>query len=293
MVARNTPAAEVDVTTDLVHRLLANQHPDLADRSLTLVANGWDNVIHRLGHELAVRVPRREMAARLVEHEQEWLPRLAAELPIPIPAPVRIGRPAPGYPWSWSVTPWFDGAVAADAELTEPRREARRVGEFLRILHRPVIGAPDNPYRGFPVVENTPRIAANLEHVGGSVDVEGVLGRWDELVAAPGWAGEPVMIHGDLHAANIVVNEGRIAAIIDFGDITAGDPAGDFAVAWALFGESDRAELRSAAGDVDDATWSRAEAWALHFGVLFLAHSADSERFERMGRHLLAACGAA
>src|SRR5687767_10899591 len=101
------PAAEVDVTPELVRALLREQHPDLADLSLELIGEGWDNVMYRLGDEYSVRVPRREMAAPLVLHEQQWLPQLAARLPIPVPAPVRIGVPGLGYPWHWSVLPWF------------------------------------------------------------------------------------------------------------------------------------------------------------------------------------------
>ena len=95
-------------------------------------------------------------------------------------------------------------------------------------------------------------------------------------------------LHGDLHTANVIVHDGEISAIIDLGDVTAGDPAVDFAIGWMLFDDEDRSSLRTAAGGVDDATWSRAEAWALHFAMMYLLHSADSERFERMGTSLLA-----
>ncbi len=108
-----TPAAEVDVGVPLVRALLVDQHPDLADLPLRVVANGWDNVVLRLGDDLAVRIPRRAAAAELVEHEQRWLPELAPLVaPVRVPLPVRTGRPALGYPWSWSVVPWFPGTVA-------------------------------------------------------------------------------------------------------------------------------------------------------------------------------------
>ena len=151
-MARNVPAAEFDVTVDLVRGLLEDQHPDLVGLPLDVVANGWDNAILRLGDDMAVRLPRRRLGADLVVHEQAWLPALADRLPIPIPAPVRTGGPGRGFPWSWSIVPWFRGEVAAESELDDPTREAERLGWFVRILHdTPAESAPSNQFRGFPV----------------------------------------------------------------------------------------------------------------------------------------------
>jgi aminoglycoside phosphotransferase (APT) family kinase protein len=288
VAAQNMPAAEFEVTEGLVRRLLTDQHPDLASRPLTLVANGWDNVIFRLGSDLTVRLPRRQLAADLVVHEQQWLPELAGRLPIPIPVPVRVGVPDARYPWRWSINPWFDGVVAADVELVDPAREARRLGEFVAALHTPAPGnAPPNAFRGHPISEMRPRVAANVERLGAAIDQRAVLGRFDEFSRAEPWSGRPQWLHGDLHTANVLVSDGAISAVIDFGDITSGDPAVDLAIAWMLFQTDARAEFRRSAGVLNDATWDRARAWAVHFAVMYLLHSADSERFERMGTSLL------
>jgi aminoglycoside phosphotransferase (APT) family kinase protein len=106
------PAAEVTIDGSLVQALLQEQQPDLAHLSLIEVGEGWDNTLFRLGDDLAVRVPRRAASAALIEHEQRWLPRLSSRLPLPVPAPVRVGRPCCGFPWSWSVVPWFPGQTA-------------------------------------------------------------------------------------------------------------------------------------------------------------------------------------
>ena len=293
MAAQNMPAAEVDVTEDLVRRLLAEQHPDLAERALVLVANGWDNVIFRLegGDDaaLTVRLPRRQLGADLVANEHRWLPELALRLPIAIPAPVRFGEPSDEYPWKWSVCPWFDGDVAADVAPDDLGREAQRLGAFLAALHTPAPSdAPHNAYRCGPATEPRPRFEAAVQRLGPLVDGARVRARWEELASVEEWDGEAVWLHGDLHTANVIVRHGVISAVIDFGDVTAGDPAVDFAIGWMLFDEEDRQSLRTATGGVDDATWSRAEAWALHFAMMYLLHSADSERFERMATALLA-----
>src|SRR5215216_4629259 len=93
-----TPAAEFAIDSALVAGLLADQHPDLAPLPLHAIDAGWDNALFRLGDQLAVRLPRRAIAAPLIINEQTWLPRLSDQLTLPIPAPIRIGAPARGYP---------------------------------------------------------------------------------------------------------------------------------------------------------------------------------------------------
>src|SRR5699024_12212048 len=108
------PAAEVHIDAALLRRLLADQRPDLAGAELSVAANGWDNVIIRIGPQLAARLPRRAAATDLISHEQQVLPRLAAQLPLPVPVPLRHGRPTAYYPWSWSVVPWLPGRHAGE-----------------------------------------------------------------------------------------------------------------------------------------------------------------------------------
>jgi aminoglycoside phosphotransferase (APT) family kinase protein len=293
VAAQNMPAAEVEITEGLVRRLLAAQHPDLADQPLLLVANGWDNAIFRVGDALVVRLPRRQLGADLVANEQRWLPGLAERLPIPIAAPLRVGVPTDEYPWAWSICPWFDGDVAADAVLASPMTEARRLGAFVAALHiEAPPDAPDNPFRGQPIAELRPRIDASVDRLGDVIDRRSIVRLVDRLCDVDDWPGPPVWLHGDLHSANVVVRDGAIAAVLDFGDITSGDPACDLAIAWMLFTGDDRNAFRSAAAPrspVDDATWQRAHVWAVHFALLYVLHSADNERFARMGRSLLTA----
>jgi aminoglycoside phosphotransferase (APT) family kinase protein len=293
VVAQRPPAAEVEIDADLVRSLLAEQHPDLADRRLSLVASGWDNVIYRLGDDLVVRLPRRRLGAELVAGEHRWLPDLASRLPLPIAAPVRTGAPSVDYPWAWSICPWFEGEVAADATLADPAAEARRLGEFVAAFHiEAPADAPRNPFRAQPIAYLRARIDESLERSGELVERDVVARRAAELLEVDDWDGPALWVHGDLHTANLVVRDGAIAAVLDLGDLTAGDPAGDLAIAWMLFGERERELFRVAAGSrfpVDDATWQRGEAWALHFALLYLLHSRDNERFGRMGTALLAA----
>lgn len=287
------PAAEVDVSTDLVRRLLKAQQPDLADLPIKVMANGWDNVMCRLGDDLLVRLPRRELAARLVVHEQIWLPILQPRLPLPIPAPVRVGQPDLGYPWSWSIVPFLPGRVAAQDRPADLHDAAVSLGKFLGALHVPAApDAPINPFRGVPLEDRRAAVFQNLSAVGDLVDRSAAIYLWDAVVAAPAWDQSPVWLHGDLHPANILVHRGRISGVIDFGDITAGDPAADLSVAWMLLKAEHHEVFWNAYRDaalhaVDDDLWVRAQGWALVLSLAFLAHSADNPQLSDIGHRTI------
>lgn len=285
------PAAEVDVGPDLVRALLDDQCPELRDLPLNLAASGWDNVMFRLGDDLAVRLPRRAVAAELIEHEQRWLPQLAPRLPLPIPAPVHAGRPAGGFPWCWSVTPWLPGTIAEHAPPPDVETTAEVLGSFLAALHQPSpVDAPRNPFRGVPLADRAPVVEERIEQLHDLLDAPRVRAAWDDLAGAPAWAQPPVWLHGDLHPANILVHEHRVSAVVDFGDITGGDPATDLAVAWMLLPARVRTRFRHAAGvGADDDTWVRARAWALALAVAYIAGSADHPVVAGIGRRTLAA----
>src|ERR1700733_4638110 len=175
------PAAEVEVSAELVQRLLADQHPDLARLPVEFLANGWDNELYRVGDGLVARLPRRALAAQIIKNEQRWLPGLAPGLPLPIPYPERTGVPALGYPYSWSVVPYLPGVPAAQAGSFDPAGAAAALGGFLGALHVPApADAPANPFRGVPLAAPARSFAANISLIGGQagqdhVDPDAVL----------------------------------------------------------------------------------------------------------------------
>ncbi len=284
------PAAELDVSEELVRALLQEQHPDLAGLSLRLVAHGWDNMLFRVGDDLVARLPRRALAVPLVEHEQRWLPELAPRLPLPIPAPVRVGRPSTGYPWPWSICPWIEGESALVSPPTDLAASAERLGRFLAAVHVPAPeGAPANPFRGIPLSGRTERTLAALDDLGDAVDGPRLRRLWDQLLVLPAWDRPPVWVHGDTHPGNLVVRDGELVAVVDWGDLTAGDPAGDLAVAWMLLPAPHRPAFRTAVGADDDAAlWDRGRAWAVAIGLSLLATSADNPSYAAMARRTLA-----
>ena len=283
------PSDEVGADAELVRRLLTEQMPELADRSLTVLANGWDNVVFRLGDDLLVRVPRRLFAADLISHEQRWLPELAPDLPLPIPVPCFVGRPSAVFPWPWSITPFLTGRIAAEESHLDLDQVARTLADFLARLHRPAPSdAPVNPVRGVPLLHRTVSFRANLASTPAGTDTDAAEELWRHASSAEPWDRPPVWVHGDLHPANLLTEHGTLAAVIDFGDLTAGDPATDLAVAWMLFPPAERVTFwnsYAAAADhpVDAALRLRARGWALHLGTVFVARSADNPVLAAIG----------
>jgi len=283
------PEAEVEVDDALVRRLLEDQHPDLNHLPVTHLDSGWDNVLFRLGSEYVVRIPRREIAAQLMRNEQRWLPELAPKLPISVPEPVRLGTPTDFYPWHWSVLPWFEGRCADESPPAEA--QADRFADFLLALHRPAPeDAPENPVRGVPLsvrVENTQermlRIRQKTDLLDPNIDA-----LWESALSAPrnnvrSW------LHGDLHAQNVLVDgAGAFTAIIDWGDITAGDAATDLAGTWALFESASARERVLQRYAPDQNLLIRARGWAILFGVVLLDSGLiNSPRHAEAGRKIL------
>lgn len=260
-----------------MRRLLQDQLPQLAARPLVPGPTGWDNAHWLLGGDLAVRLPRRRSAVRLVVHEVTWLPRLAPALPLPVPAPVHVGEPGEDWPWPWSVIPWFEGERA---DLAYPpagaEEHAVALGRFLAALHVPAPAeAPHNPHRSITLAQRAARTGEALTTLGArdvldAEDLAALRRVWDAGVAAPVHAGPPRWIHGDLHPGNQLVRDGRLSAVVDWGDVAAGDPAVDLATAWWSLPLGAHGAFADAYGGIDGATWARAAAWAAAIAAYLL-----------------------
>jgi aminoglycoside phosphotransferase (APT) family kinase protein len=282
------PAAEVDISTELVVALIAEQHADLADRDVRFENNGWDSAIYRLGPDLAVRLPRRAVNAELLPLELRWLPTLAPQLPLPTNTAVRVGHPGCGYPWQWVIAPWFDGQSWADVDVDDCVEAARTFGAFVRALGTDApADAPTNPYRGGPLRDRDQALRERFVQLGAAIPPR-ALTLWDEALDAPA-AERRRWLHGDLHPANVIVNDGKLAAVIDWVDLAAGDTAYDLAAAWFCFpdDEAARAVFVHATEETDEATWVRARACALSHAIACLANSADNPRMHAVGRRTL------
>lgn len=292
------PAAEVLIDAPLVRRLLTSQASrlvmDAATVPLAKTAEGWDCEVWRVGEDLAARLPRRELAAPLVRNEQRVLPGIAARIAptgLRVPAPVLAGVPGAGYPWPWSVVPWIDGTRGIDVPRADRTGWAEVLAAALDALHAPAPeGFPVNPFRGVPLAARSAAVEERLTQLRAAgtltaAEADAAASVWAVGIAVAPWAGPPVWIHGDLHPANLVARDSGLAGIIDFGDVTAGDPAYDLAVAWLAFDVNGRRHFVAATDDrYDDATWLRARAWAVAVALMLLAHSDDEPAYAALGR---------
>lgn len=281
----------MDIASDveLVSRLVAEQHPDLTG-PLRLVSDGWDNLIYRLGDAHAVRIPRREVAAPLIVHEQQVLPDIAQRVAVPIPAPVRIGRPSTTFPWPWSIVRWLDGTDGAALTGDQRAGAAEALAAFVGALHIPAPDdAPHNPVRGVPLANRDGVVRERLRVLAERHDIAPLLALWEDALAAEPWNGPPLWLHGDLHPGNLLLTPaGGLAAVLDFGDVTAGDPATDLATAWLTFDADARERFRRALPAApSEATWRRARGWAMVMGAALAAHSDDNPRMAALGAHAL------
>lgn len=265
-------AADLSVTVDLARALLREQHPDLADQPLTLAANGWDNTMIRLGGDLALRLPHRALGGHLIHNEHRVLPLLAPRLPVAVPNPVRTGTPSAklGYPWPWSIVRWAHGVSATSVPPAERTPWAEQLARVFVELHRPAPdGAPESEFRGVPIATRDASFEDRLQALPQELH-ERARAIWTAALAAPEYDGVPVWVHGDPHPANLVVDGGRLAAVVDFATVTSGDPASDLGTMWLTFDAQGRERFRtvidSEARDGkgwDSGMWDRARGWAL------------------------------
>jgi aminoglycoside phosphotransferase (APT) family kinase protein len=293
------PEAELHPTAALVRRLLETQLPEalraLAGRPLGPVVQGWDNAMFRLGPSHVVRLPVRQASVACLLNEMRWTARAAAPLAalgVETPLQVFHGRPGSGYPWPWTVTQWIEGEAVALLPVERRDRLAPDLARALTALHRPAPqDAPRNPYRGVPLADRIRRVAERRPSVDAALGAHRgeQLRRIveDGLRAAP-WRRPTVWLHGDPHPWNLVHRRERLAGLIDFGDVCAGDPASDLATAWLTLDAAQRSAFRGiadASGRYDDDVWCRAAAWAAIYVTALVAAPASSPEFAGVVEH--------
>jgi aminoglycoside phosphotransferase (APT) family kinase protein len=269
-----------DITPEVAARLVAAQFPQWADLPVVPVAlNGWDNTTFKLGDELSVRLPSADAYVPQIEKEHRWLPVLAAQLPIPIPEPVALGQPDDGFPRPWSIYRWIEGNPANVGRLADLAGFAADLADFLSALY--AIDASGGPpagahsfFRGGPLNTYDAQTRESIEWLADEIDSEAATEVWDAALAST-WDRSPVWVHGDVVESNLLVAEGRLRAVIDFGCAAVGDPACDLMMAWTSF-DDESARLFRSGLPFDDATWARGRGWTLWKALTTLV--GDKER---------------
>lgn len=282
----------VEVSVAQVQRLIASQFPQWGHLPVRPVEpGGWDNRTFHLGESMSVRMPSAERYVAQVEKEHRWLPQVAPYLPQRIPRPLAMGDPGQGYPWVWSVYEWLAGDTADTAARGDRVRIAGELAEFLGALHAvdlpgdiPLAGA-HNFYRGGELAVYDGETRAALDQLGAQVE-NGILRDLWEAALKTHWVPKPVWLHGDLSPTNLLVKEGRLSAVIDFGGLGVGDPACDLTIAWTYFSGESRRTFEDGL-EVDEETWLRAKAWGVWKSLITLGDDEVGEEKAREAHRVL------
>ncbi|MFC4335902.1 aminoglycoside phosphotransferase family protein [Salininema proteolyticum] len=268
------------IDASLVRRLIDRRFPRWSGLPVTPVEwDGWDNRTYRLGDDMSVRLPTAAGYAPAVVKENEWLPVLAPGLPLPIPVPLGLGAPDEEFPHPWSVRRWLDGETATAERVNDMTRFAVDLARFLKALRSvPADGGPaagaHSFHRGAPPARYHDQTVEALDILGDDIDTEGAATTWQAALEAESDAA-PAWFHGDIAPGNLLVRDGRLSAVIDFGTCGVGDPACDLVIAWTFFtGESREAFRREV--DLDEGAWRRARGWALWKALICLSGIDDN-----------------
>lgn len=272
-------ADQVDITADVVARLVADQFPQWRDHHVRAVSShGTVNALFRLGDEIVLRFPLQpgpDQRAELVD-EQDNARRLAGHVPLSVPEPVAMGEPGEGYPGPWAVYRWIPGEAVTGRSIGDPDVFARDLAGFVQAVHRIDTGGRtwNGHGRGGPLHgkdTDVRRALAESTHLTDTVRLAKV---WKRCLEAPSDAGD-VWIHGDLMPGNLLVRDRRLTAVIDLGVVCVGDPAVDLMPAWNLLAGGARETYRRALG-VSDATWERGRGWAIVQAIGALPYYVDT-----------------
>ena len=268
------PTEKIDINVALVRHLIDTQFPQWAELPIKSVEfSGWDNRTFHLGENMSVRLPSAEGYSPQAAKEQHWLPILAPHLPLPIPNLLAQGEPDNYFPYKWGVYRWIDGETANIKPVDDVDAFAKTLAHFLRSLQRiDPAGGPQSGshscFRGAPLLvydgETRNAIAALQNEIDTMIATE----IWEVAVAST-WQGPPVWFHGDVASGNLIVKEGRLSAVIDFGCCGIGDPSCDLVIAWTSLTERSRELFRNEL-NVDVASWHRGRGWALWKALITL-----------------------
>lgn len=275
---------KIIIDTALVRHLIDSQFPQWKDLTIQPVAlSGWDNRTFHLGENMLVRMPSALDYELQIEKEQQWLPKLAPLLPLSIPVPLAMGKPSENYPWKWSIYRWIDGQSANHSQIADLSDFAKSLAKFLLALER--IDATDGPLPGLHSFHR----GGNLNHYDEEVrqaiitledrlDVKASIEVWEAALMTT-WDKAPVWVHGDISAGNLLIQQGQLSAVIDFGQLAVGDPACDLAITWTLFKDNSREIFRKAL-QLDSDTWARGRAWTLWKALVVAAGFTDPNNTE-------------
>ncbi|MBN8827962.1 MAG: aminoglycoside phosphotransferase family protein [Sphingobacteriia bacterium] len=274
------------ITIQTAKKLIQEQFPEFSHLPITEVEKqGHDNRTYRLGDDILIRMPTADEYALKVSIEQELLPKLAPFLSISIPAPIKMGKPSNDYSYPFSIYKWLPGKSLNLINLSTKEKEilAFDLARFLQELHAiknvaGLVPGQHNWWRGDHISVYDKNVREQIAKLAGIIDDEKVMNLWERACNTK-WNNNPVWVHGDFASGNILIQEGKLSAVIDFGSTATGDPACDLVIAWTYF-EGKAQEIFINAMNIDKDTWLRACAWALWKATFVLCNIENKDSVE-------------
>ena len=281
----------IEINTSLIEKLIQDQFPKYAYLPIYPVEkSGHDNRTFHLGDDMTVRLPSGKDYASQVDKECFWLPKLAKYLSIPISFPIEIGEPTCDFPYNWSINKWIDGETVTYDNIDSLNVFAKDLGIFLKNLQLidtiggPIAGA-HNFYRGGDLAvynEETQTVLKNLKHVF-PVDILREL--WSIAISSK-WEEAPVWVHGDVAIGNLLVKDGKLCGVIDFGILGVGDPACDYVMAWTFFDKESRKVFFNTI-ECDKNTKDRTMGWALWKALIVYDSNNITSEISQWAKHTI------
>jgi aminoglycoside phosphotransferase (APT) family kinase protein len=254
-----------EILTQLVRQLINDQFPEWKALSIKpVLLSGHDNRTFHLGEKMTIRLPSSREYVPQIEKEARWLPILAKNLSLPISYPIAQGKPTTYYPFPWSINHYLEGECASLKNIADMGLFAKQLAKFLEELQKvntedaPITGE-HNFFRGANPSVYSEQVENALLELSNDLPTQKLRTIWKTSVTSE-WMHPPVWIHGDIAPGNILVKNGKLCGVIDFGIMGIGDPACDYAMAWTFFDDHSR---RYFLQGLDTGTIDRARGWAL------------------------------
>ena len=281
----------IEINVELVRRLIDSQFPQWSHLDIRPVEkSGHDNRTFRLGSEMAVRLPSHQKYASAVEKELTWLPIFKPHLTLPIPVPVAKGEPTEEYPLPWSINLWIEGDTVTHDNIRDMNEFAEDLASFLKELEaidatNGIPAGEQNFHRGGNLAVYDPDTRSIIENLSGEYDQQLLTEIW-ELSLATRYLSKPVWVHGDVAVGNLLVKDGRLCGVIDFGTMGVGDPSSDLVMAWNFFDDNSR-EVFLNRMNVDEDTVNRARGWALWKALITYAWNEKGSEASNWGKGVM------
>ena len=264
---------EFEIDENLVRSLLNSQCPQWAKLPIKAVfSSGTDNALFRLADEYVIRLPRLDGAFANITKEYEWVPKIAKLVNFHLSEPLFKGKPSQGYPSLWTIAKWNEGHNPDFEQGNEYAGLAKDLAFFLNELHHIKLTNGPLSRRGVALKKLDAETSQAIHELQGEMDSQLITSLWNRLSNTPSWQKDPVWIHGDLLPGNILIQNNRLSAVIDFSDVGIGDPACDCIIAWSLLNAESRKIFRASLNNMDEDTWERGRGWALSIALIILPY---------------------